>query len=628
MRVAVIGLISALVSFGFPKAAGALDSRKAPSTSATSFDDKVEVRGPILPVARPDFRDTDEAKAYQPLCELIFITNKNNLDLKPMEERLLCGDKNGGEIGTPWAQIPPNEAAYFLKGFLQTRGFHHPEFYQDNGRLYVKTGAISRMKTLDLAGGPVGWKPPKRRLIEGEPLTPALLNDMQAWAMSKIKDEGFACAEATIEADPDTGEAVVFYSTGERKRIRGISETGDKSLHEGALDRYNAFIMNDYYKDRLIGLSRRRTLDDGFLQTLVLTTKCGSGDAVTLNRDVSLGPPRTVRIGIGGSTDLGARFKTVLRQSRIGASASSAEARLDASYLNEQVNQQNVSGTFKWYYLHGENRYSLNPTVNVIHDASSALEVRSEEFALLHGWTFDTTEGRYDLHAGPDFLNENQSRGPNAHNINIGFISLEGRWTDHDFEWFNTSPRTGEYIDVTAYLALQKLGSPFTAQRFQVSGEKLWPVGAFDPPLLVLGTRFNFSSVFSPDGDASLAELPVRFRTFLGGETNLRGYSYRSLPRSQVGALSGANVSGEARLHKVLFRIIDIFGFVDAGQLGRSQFQLDQPIFMSPGMGLRWESPFGVLRGYVARRFALLQNPDEEPYDRAFRVGVTFGEEF
>jgi outer membrane protein assembly factor BamA len=79
----------------------------------------------------------------------------------------------------------------------------------------------------------------------------------------------------------------------------------------------------------------------------------------------------------------------------------------------------------------------------------------------------------------------------------------------------------------------------------------------------------------------------------------------------------------------VLFRAVDVFLFLDTGILGsKANGQFDQPIFWSPGFGFRWESPVGVLRTYLARRFTTNEKPAEEPYDKAFRVGVTFGEEF
>jgi hypothetical protein len=295
--------------------------------------------------------------------------------------------------------------------------------------------------------------------------------------------------------------------------------------------------------------------------------------------------------------------------------------------LQDKVNYQSLRGNYNWYYLKGENRYSLRPQLELKHDANVQYDLKSTTLSLLHGWTFDTTGGHYDLRAGPGFISEDQERSKTDHVIRAGYIEVGGRWTDHDFEWFNTSPRTGEYIDVTGLFAIQRLGSNFTAQKIQVQGEKLWTIGRYDPPLFVLGTRFNFATVLSPNDDAKV--LPTRFLTYLGGDADLRGFTYASLPRSGVGALSAADVSVEGRLHRVLFRIIDVFLFVDTGVLGsQANARFDKPIFWSPGFGLRWESPVGVLRTYVARRFTTDEDPAEEPYDRAFRVGVTFGEEF
>lgn len=608
------------------KAAEAKAAEEAAKQAAETKEN--EDRESVLPLAVPGFRDQPEARDYQNVCGGLFITNQKSLALSTMERRLLCGDESGGQIGTPWSQIPPNQEAYFMKGFLQTRGYHHPEFVQDIDRLYVKTGPISTLKTLRLLGGPPGWIPPERRLVIGQPLTPALLNDTQTWALGLVKDEGYACAEDSVQADPDKGEVAVFFRLNDRKRIRLLEQTGDMGVNQNALNRYNAFVLDDWYKDRMVALTRRRTLDDGFLQTLVMTTKCGPGDEVTVVRDVSLGPPRTVRLGAGFSTDLGPLLQGVVRQSRIGESASSAQADLKLSRLNDQQNLQTLDANFRWYYLKGESRYSLNPTLQLKHEATEAHDLRSAQTELLHGWTFDTTEGRYDLRAGPGFIAETQTRsGPADHVINAAFVELGGRWTDHDFEWFNTSPRTGEYIDVTGLFAIQKLGSNFTGQNLRVTGEKLWTIGDFDPPLFILGTRFGFSTIFT--GDNTVATFPNRFLTFLGGDADLRGYNYQSLPRSKEGALTGANASVEGRLHDVLFKVIDVFGFLDVGVLGsKGNAQFDQPIFWSPGFGFRWESPFGVLRTYLARRFATDQDPAALPYDKAFRVGVTFGEEF
>jgi outer membrane protein assembly factor BamA len=139
--------------------------------------------------------------------------------------------------------------------------------------------------------------------------------------------------------------------------------------------------------------------------------------------------------------------------------------------------------------------------------------------------------------------------------------------------------------------------------------------------------RFNVSSVFSPDSNIT-SDLPVQFLSFAGGEQSLRGFERESLPRGGVGALSAAIAGTEARLHKVLWKKADAFVFTDAGLLGGVSFSLAKPLFLSPGLGVRWESPIGVFRAYAAQRFAVMQEPGQEPYGRHWRLGLTYGEEF
>ena len=625
-------LVAAFFMTGAPSLAQDRPSAQAPAKSAmgvkTSNEDKSETaeeRPGILPVARPGFGSTPEAGSFASVCPTVRMQNRNDFDFTPMEERLLCGDPTPDNIGLPWARIPPNQAAYFLKGFLQNRGFHQMEMIQDGDVLFVKTGPQSRLEKFRILGGPATWDPPRRRLIKGLPLTPGLLDDLQGWALSQIKNEGYACATADVRADPVTGEALVEMKPGEIKYITGLESTGDTGLRDGVLDRYNAFRVGDLYRERLITLTKKRTQDDGFLQTLILSARC-EPDGVKIVRDVILGPSRTVRIGVGGSTDEGARLRAIIRQNRIGSSASSAQARANVSWKNEKINRQVLESSFRWYYARGEARSFLEPQVSYENARENVYEARTTRLNVTHGWNHEYESGQMELKAGPSFLLSRQSSPLGPLESDILIAEGSARWMHHDYEFFGTSPRTGEYLE-SAMLATQRSwGANFTAQKLQVSGQKLWNIFRFDPPLLILATRFNVSTVFSPDENIT-ADLPVQFLTFLGGDTDLRGFERQSLPRSGVGALSGASVSVEGRLHKVIFRRADVFTFLDTGKLGRAQLQLEDPLFMSPGLGLRWESPIGVLRGYGAQRFAINEKL-EEPYPKEWRLGFTFGEEF
>ncbi len=261
------------------------------------------------------------------------------------------------------------------------------------------------------------------------------------------------------------------------------------------------------------------------------------------------------------------------------------------------------------------------------HEEVEDRETQDFEVKVLPGVNRETTDGNYELKAGPTFLDSMQARGEGPDRSTIVFAEFNARWHQHDHEYFATSPRTGEILDASVLVTQKQWGANFTAQKLQVTGQKLWTVQRTDPPLLILGLRFNASTVFSPDENIT-SDLPTRFLTFLGGETDLRGFEFQSLPRGKLGALSGVSASFEARLHRVIFKRVDTFGFLDSGALGGVRMRLAKPVFMSPGLGLRWESPIGVLRGYVAQRFAVGEEPGMEPYPRDWRLGFTFGEEF
>ena len=467
---------------------------------------------PLLPEMRDGFGQTNEARAFRVLCPRVRINN-DDIKFNGMETRLLCGDPERDQIGEPWRDIPPNEASFFIRGFLQTRGFHEPKFYQDGSILFVDTGPLSRLKSFRIVGGPSTWDPPKHRLIDDALLTPGLLNELQDWSISQIKNEGYACATAESRADPRRGEVVVFLAPGDFKYIKRIEDTGDSGLREGVLDRYNAFRIGDPYKERLIRLTQRRTANDDILQALVMREKCVPGPDLTIVRDVVLGSARSLRIALGASSEEGAKGRVVVRQSRIGESASSAEVRILGSYLRELVNHQSIQAKFRWYYSAVDAREFLEPDIIFDHTAEEDYETQDFETKLMVGLNREARSGNWEIRAGPGYLDSLQQRGPGPDRSSLLYAEFDARWLEHDFEWFNTSPRTGEVIDANILVTTEDWGSKFTAQKLQVAGQKLWMIGRFDPPLLILGMRFNVSTVFSPNSDIT-NELPVKFLTY------------------------------------------------------------------------------------------------------------------
>src|SRR5262249_36020201 len=146
---------------------------------------------------------------------------------------------------------------------------------------------------------------------------------------------------------------------------------------------------------------------------------------------------------------------------------------------------------------------------------------------------------------------------------------------------------------VSASFNSKDAGSSVTAQRLSWSGHALWNLRDYDPPLWVFGARFGARTVVTGEGRDA---LPPNIRQYLGGSADLRGFGRQELP-SEIGAMTSAFVSFEARLVETLPASLEPFFFVDLGKAGSRPFELDEPLYVSPGIGVRWASPIGVVRG-------------------------------
>ena len=627
---------SSVISEVAPKSP--VDASPAPAELAT-----VQLSSPKIR-QEPGFRTSADSSEFNQLCPTLHLKNLKALKLTPMEKRLLCGDGKADAIGTPWEQIPPDQAGFFGKSFLQSRGYHEPVLIQDREELFIDPGPQSRLTSFNISGGPEAWEPPRKRLIVGRPLTPKLLDELQGWTLGQIKNEGYACATATSEADPSSGEnrgsdgklnggrTQAVLKPGKLKTILDIETIGAGNLNSAALDRYNAFRVGNLYRDYLVELTRRRTTDDGFLQSIVLTTRCEPAGVIIV-RNVLLGTSREVRAAIGASTEQGAIAKFTLKQNRIGPQANQIQTSLTTSFLRPgingkvPINSQDSTTSFQWYYTAGEARLYLEPSIIFSHEAIEAYDQRNITAKLMNGYGQESAGGKWVFQAGPVWLDSYLARGEGVGHTAVVYIESRANWLSHDFEYYNTSPRSGDYLNLSGLYTLANEGQHFSAQRLQAQGEKLWNLLKYDPPLLVLGVRFNVNSVFSVGrGEAKL--LPKDFVTFAGGDGDLRGFGSAELPRGNIGALSAALGSFELRFGRVILSRADVFIFNDFGSLGGGNMQLALPIFMSPGLGARWESPIGVVRIYGAEGFAINEDPHQESFGKRFRFGFTYGQEF
>lgn len=563
---------------------------------------------------------------YAPYCGHVWLQRAFKLRLGEMEKRLTCGDPQTDAIGIPWTDVPANQARYFLRSFLQSRGFHNPDFTILNGLLFVRPGPLTRLTDFLIFDAPPFWRPPRKRMIVGLPLTPTLLDELQGWTESEVRNAGYACAVGDVRADPDTGLVRIDLQSGERLKILDVLDERDYDerdygLDSGALDRYNAFLFDDMYSERLVRLTRKRLLDAGLLQTVSFRHECFP-NGVLIHRNALLGPRREMRVGFGGNTEEGVRVRAMARVLRVGRMASSAEARLNAS-----LRRQEARLAFRWFYTPRNPRHFIEPVARFNRQDEPQIAVRTLDASVLHGWNQEYADGQIELRLGPMWQMTRLERGQGPAESTLVFAKSDVSWVTHDAEFFATSPRQGARFDFEMLNVNRAWGAGLDATRVAFSGLYLFNSFRFDPPLLILGARYRLGTTLA-ERDVRAEQLPLPLRFYAGGTDDLRGFSRQSLPHDGRGSLSEATIGLEARMYRVIWRRVDPFIFTDVGRLGEQSLSLEATTYISPGFGLRWESPIGAFRGFLAWGHVSRPPADFVKGARPWRWGLSFVDEF
>lgn len=558
---------------------------------------------------------------FSALCKDVYFPPGFHPRWTETEKRLVCGDPTPDALGRPWSEIPPSQARFLLRTFLEARGYHAPEFSIEGEALYVLPGPQTRASRLEFIQPPPHWRIPRKRGVSGTPLTPALLDELEGWTLNQIKTAGYACGDVGALADPDTGLIRLEIKSDDRKRILDVLDVTETNLYPGVLDRYSAYSIGEFYSERLVELTRRRLLEDGVLLAVGFSTACYP-NGVILRRDPLLGPPREFRIGIGGNTDDGFRLRTRAKRLRWGPAASSVEANLDASFR-----QQTARLLGRWYYSTTSTRDFVEPSIRFERINDPAIASRTWQISTLHGWNRELEAGNAEVQLGPSWQISAIDEGIGPEESTIVFLEGSLRWQSHASEYFAQSPREGSRFKFDLVQTQRDWGAPFTASRGHILGQALWNLLRYDPPLVVFGLRYSLGTTWT-ERDLDATALPVRFRFFAGGTEDLRGFDRSTLPRNSNGGLTEALIGAEIRAYRILFRRLDPFVFLDAGRMGARAVRLDPALYWSPGVGTRWESPVGTFRAFVARGDVHNAPPGfPGPFER-WRIGLSYGEEF
>lgn len=539
-------------------------------------------------------------KVNENLCPKIFIHTDEDIKLSETEERLICGDKEE----EAYKLIPSYQASYMLTGFLQSKGYSMPRFEYLGDELHVYPGVQSRVeKIIVTSESPADTLNVDHQLLKrfhDEVITPKLLDEMEAQALTLLRNNSFPCAKVSSSVDVPKNEVTITLTDLKPFQFGVINKEKVEGLEESAFDRFYPFTAADNFSETKLTLAEKRFLRAGVVQGTYFQEKCDvKNQAFSLGQQYILGTSRTVRLGVGASTEVGPMFRAKWSNQRSGAMASLWEFNLQLSFKN-----QYLSFTSERYLWPKAPRRALLTTVEVERDDQATYEEITSKIKPHLQWTRDGSSRLWTWSTGPTLIAgsyRTNSEDANTRRINTGALEGMVQTKSHAYEVFDLHPEAGDFLQFNFDFRHPTFGFEDPLLKLNFSYLRLIELGDLGKGSAIGGIRMNSATTWVRD-NVSLSDLPPSVKFYGGGSDDIRGFKLSTLPDNNgLGALTKLSLKFEFRKTYVFIPTIESFTFVDTAYFGARSWKVEDRLWYSPGTGLRWLSPIGLVQGYVAR---------------------------
>ena len=528
------------------------------------------------------------------ICDDFYIEKQSfslfsGLSFSKNEKILICGD----ETTSTWSKVPRWQAIDNIKNFLKGRGYFKPSFEEHENKVVIVPGEKSLIKSLKFLNSPEGFGQFEFLGIKNEALNSQSLDRIESWAKIKLEQLGYPCPKLKTLADPITGMVTVTISVDERSIIQNLEREVPPGVRKKALSRFDAFDVGDYYNGQNLTLTSRRVRVSGVADYSDFSTDCSIDENErTFKQRITYSKPQSVTLALGGTTEQLPILKLAWKHSRLDQNASQMSANLFLSSV-----EQSISGNLQWHVFNNLPRLYFLPEFKVARFSERVYTSINQILSYGLGYMHDDSAKRILFLSKPTYTIEDRTDGEGP--AHTEFLSLESSIAifNHEFEYNQQAPKDGYELGFNWSLRQKGLGSDLSGNLYKVRGTYLHNWGGFDPPLFVLGFRFQYSVLTTQNLD----NTPSRLRLFLGGDNDIRGFSRKSINNDDLGFLTTGYIGSELRLLKVLPFGFQPFVFIDLAQVGLESFNLDSKLLWAPGVGMRWQSPIGPVRATIAK---------------------------
>lgn len=558
---------------------------------------------------------------WENICGPYFIKDKGHLLLSEInfssnELLLICGEETPG-----WSQIPRWQALSNTQNFLRSRGYYKSRVVKSKDKFFIDPGLKQKIIDIDFQNVPEHFNDVRFLGVDGKILNSNSLDLIEAWSLSRMRALGYPCPSLEIKGDPQTGQVIVVAKPGVQTPILSIDRGETPGIHPQALSRYDAFSMGDLYNGDLLTLSSRRLMQSGIVDYADFNNNCYDRKKQKghFKQRLTFSQPRRFIFSFGASTEELPIVKLSWKHKRLDKNASQLSADL---YLSPV--KQSLSANSHWHIFKNYPRLYLLPEVEVKRTSEQFYVAVEQKLSGGLGYIYDDSHRRVQMEASPTYNVEETIVGEGPEHTS--YFSLESQLSilSHDFEFYQQSPRSGYLLRWAWNTRRKGLGSSISGDKYLFSGTYLVNWGGFDPPLYVLGFRFEMAALVTE----KLEDSPQSLRIYLGGDHDLRGFSRKSINNGGMGFTTSSSVGVELRVIRFLPWGLQPFIFVDGALVGLASWTLDSDIFWSPGLGLRWQSPFGTLRGTAGHGFVTSENKKKYGAREEWTYFVSFGQEF
>ena len=422
-------------------------------------------------------------------------------------------------------------------------------------------------------------------LVPGAVLRHADYDRLKRSLQVRAADRGYVEArflENRLDVWPEqhAADVVLHFDSGPRYRF-GEIEYEQSFLEPAIVAGYLDLERGALFDSADLAAAHRDLADSAYFGNIDILADVENAANGEIPIRIALQPGTRIEytVGVGASTDTGARFRAGFRNNRLNKSGHRIITDLGISPV--------VQGLTAEYRipLSDPRREWFSVTGALSNEETDTFDNEAQRLGLR--WTKATSD-TWLRTLSLDASNESFAVGEDVDTTRfiVPGIAFDQKISDRD-----VFPAYGRRLGAEIRGTDEALGS--TASYVQATAWFRW-IHSFGKKNRILA-RLNAGTTSSTDFD----ELPPSVRFFAGGDESVRGYDYNSLgPEDDDGNVIGgdnllvASLEYERHLRGNFYGAI----FVDAGN-AFNDTDIDPEV--GAGLGLKWRSPLGPIRLYL-----------------------------